>query len=139
MVEAQSGRMQFSDVAHGIGGELRLRRAFSTADSLTALQIEAALSRSIARVFRVRAEKEMVGPDAGRVVTSMADPQAGRDRPVCEFPGHAMRRESSVLVGEVAVPGSLAGARPQPAFSRLVHQFPEALGERVRCVRHNGN
>lgn len=102
-------------------------------------QVVPALHHSIASVVAHRAKKQMVGPDARRVVATMADHEIRRDRtdreavsqlvtdPVREqHPSPAVQRHTDLTVPAARI---VAGPRssPNPAVTASVDAAPEAL------------
>src|SRR5688572_1113575 len=78
------------------------------------------LGGRIAHVVGVRAEKEMLRIDAGRVVAPVTDEQLGRYRPVMLLVALPMH----VALAVAAVPVGRTTARPKPARPGLVYSRP---------------
>lgn len=95
----------------------------------------ATLAGGVEDVLGVSARPEMIGSDAWRVVTVVADVLPGRDRAEMDFVGRAVRQYVlSIRPADDAVTLSVAVAHPQPARPRLPHPGPEALLERAACL-----
>jgi hypothetical protein len=115
----------------------------------TATNSCASLAVHVAHIFSLRADEEMVGADAGRVVAAVADDHPGWDRPVDELPSDPVRALHNACHRERSILPTKAGltARPQPATVGLLDLGPEAFlthsdprepAERGRGLRPRG-
>jgi hypothetical protein len=96
----------------------------------------AALSGAVKHVVAIGTNKEVVRPDAWRVVAFVADEQAWRYWPVGYFPRHAMcQPTTSVAHANPAVTVLIASARTYPATVALLDAVPQAfLQSRLCCL-----
>lgn len=81
---------------------------------------------SIGKIVGLRAEFQMIGSDAPRVVTAMPDDHSLRDRPIDEFPRNTMRPALGSVGADTAVSELIRPRRPEPAAVSLDDLLPEA-------------
>ena len=115
-------------------GVLSVATALRVRDGLDVLgrlhSMRAALGSHIGHVVVRRAEPEVVGSDAWRVIAAVQDKEAVRDRAVRQYPSPAVgARLAASIPAALDDPIRLAVpvARPDPAVTRLVHAGPEPL------------
>jgi hypothetical protein len=91
----------------------------------------AALGRHVSGIVSGCSKEKMVWATAGRIVASVQDPSASRDRAVRQLPCVAVgTRPFAARESYVAVPGWPLRAEPDPTVARLVDAFPESLVSR---------
>ena len=94
---------------------------------------------TIAHIVNERAEKQVIRPHAGRVVTVVTDHQSVRNRAIRQFIRKTVRACSSSVCAQSKQPVSetSCATRPYPAALRitLVHLCPEGFGQRL-SLRH---
>ena len=74
----------------------------------------AALEPGVSIVVERGSEKQMIRPDARRIIAGVADVQASRDRAVVEFIGEAMNKYLPPGEGELPIPFLHRALRPNP-------------------------
>lgn len=109
------------------------------------------LRTAVGDIIQGRSEEQMLRANAGRIVTTVADPHAFRDRSVVQFPRNAMNTDASTMCTTrktyptVWLPWKQT-ARPYPTLaqrramigngSARIDMCPESLRHRARCWRH---
>lgn len=112
-------RVKLANLSYLIFRELGTRRAVP------------ALRGHILHIVQLRANKEMVGVNAGGVVALVKNEHAFWDRTKSHFPRNAMRHFVFALNANLPVAMRIDHARPFPALIMvaLVHSFPKAIFE----------
>lgn len=77
----------------------------------------ASLVPHVLHVVGQRAEKQMVGVAAGRVVAAMKDAHIARNRSVCQFPSDAMGKMHTTIDAKFSVPEAIAVAEKWTAMT----------------------
>ena len=82
--------------------------------------------RHVSQVVCVRAEKQMIGIDAQRVVTPMADEQSVGDIAVCQCPRKTVSAPGSITDLDTTITRSCYGVSPVPASPvDAINMIPE--------------
>jgi hypothetical protein len=92
------------------------------------------LTSHVNGVVAVGAKEQVVGADAGRVIATMTDMEARRDRPMRELPRKSMRKDHATMCARNSVAGLQSSQGPQPTPVPLDNPTPEPLGQRVLCA-----
>ena len=93
-----------------------------------------ALARSVRIVGLGIPEEEVFRSDAQSVIAVMADKQTVGNGAIVHFPRDARGRDDSVCSirrrtdAQLSIASRATASRPEPAAFRLLHLFPEALG-----------
>jgi hypothetical protein len=89
---------------------------------------DAAFPSGIGHVVGARAEKEMVGPHAGRIIAVMTDVHPGGDcRAMCDGPDYPSRARRTTKDGHPPIPILVAATYPQPTTAGLVNKLPQTV------------
>jgi hypothetical protein len=102
----------------------------------------APLQHRISDVRRLRAEKQVIWPDARAIVAAMHNTKIAGDRPIGQLPGQAVRQHKRAFppaAAQPAVAGSSCVAAPEPAGRRLLDPGPEAVLERFGLSQSVGS
>lgn len=94
-------------------------------------------SNGVSLILYDCSEKQMVWPDTGWIVASMAHMDAIRYRPVSQFPGDSVCPRTDAAQHEFTVTVWLTVCCPQPTAISLLCVSPEAFLYRHWFERHN--
>jgi len=110
-----------------LGEQLMSSRAVSHGTVTTPAAL---LFRHILPVGLCAAQKQMLGSNAGWIITVMADIAVGRDRTKSQFPNYTVSKNSSTLFlyPQAAVTRGVLSPYPAPACLGLFNLRPEAVG-----------
>lgn len=139
-----------ANIAHDVFCQLCTIVLFAACSAIRiALEYLAALCGHVKRIRRVIAEKQVVGPHTGRVITVVTDKYLGRNRAaIRQHPRHARGLLHAPLVVDTPIPMSVlcgcpyptrvatpfSDIRPKPLFNRrIVTQIRARWG--MRAVR----
>src|ERR1043166_5330100 len=100
---------------------------------------EASLSLCVQCVIQGRPQEQVVRAHTRRVVASVADKKARRDRADQQLVGESVCHDGRPLLRRFELPVSLSasGAHPEPAPATLTDLLPESFFERSWARRHS--